>query len=198
MLAQRLQRWPSIVTTSDHSWCCYFSDESHDLSLCKERISECLILTLRPMTEAFIINTNWVYHSRGQAPIPRGNNQATVKNPVISSLISSYNHVYDMFYWQILYIHCYRFAHEFVVCKPMVVSFNREQFVWCSREVCYIIWGIFWWGFSGPMYPLSALRCQYMLKSWYFLAPAVTVGETKGAMDSTSVFFWPLLLPITL
>ena len=30
------------------------------------------------------------------------------------------------------------------------------------------------------------------------LAPAVTVGETKGAMDSTSGFFWPLLLPITL
>ena len=32
----------------------------------------------------------------------------------------------------------------------------------------------------------------------HFLAPAVTVGETEGAMDSTSVFFWPLLLPITL
>ena len=32
----------------------------------------------------------------------------------------------------------------------------------------------------------------------FFLAPAVTVGETEGAMDSTSVFFWPLLLPITL
>ena len=31
-----------------------------------------------------------------------------------------------------------------------------------------------------------------------YLAPAVTVGETEGAMDSTSVFFWPLLLPITL
>ena len=31
-----------------------------------------------------------------------------------------------------------------------------------------------------------------------FLAPAVTVGETEGAMDSTSVFFLPLLLPITL
>ena len=31
-----------------------------------------------------------------------------------------------------------------------------------------------------------------------FLAPAVTVGETEGAMDSASVFFWPLLLPITL
>ena len=31
-----------------------------------------------------------------------------------------------------------------------------------------------------------------------FLAPAVTVGETKRAMDSTSVFFWPFLLPITL
>ena len=30
-----------------------------------------------------------------------------------------------------------------------------------------------------------------------FLAPAVTVGETEGAMDSTSVFFWPLL-PLTL
>ena len=30
------------------------------------------------------------------------------------------------------------------------------------------------------------------------LAPAVTVGETEGAMDSTSVLFWPLLLPITL
>ena len=31
-----------------------------------------------------------------------------------------------------------------------------------------------------------------------FLASAVTVGETEGAMDSTSVFFLPLLLPITL
>ena len=31
-----------------------------------------------------------------------------------------------------------------------------------------------------------------------FLAPAVTVGETEGAMDSTSVFFLPLLLTITL
>ena len=31
-----------------------------------------------------------------------------------------------------------------------------------------------------------------------FLTPAVTVGETEGAMDSTSVFFWPLLLPPTL
>ena len=30
------------------------------------------------------------------------------------------------------------------------------------------------------------------------LAPAVTRGETEGAMDSTSVFFWPFLLPITL
>ena len=31
-----------------------------------------------------------------------------------------------------------------------------------------------------------------------FLAPVVTVGETEGAMNSTSVFFLPLLLPITL
>ena len=31
-----------------------------------------------------------------------------------------------------------------------------------------------------------------------FLAPAVTVGETEGAMDSASVFFLPILLPITL
>ena len=31
-----------------------------------------------------------------------------------------------------------------------------------------------------------------------FLAPAATVGETEGAMDSASVFFLPLLLPITL
>ena len=30
------------------------------------------------------------------------------------------------------------------------------------------------------------------------LARAVTVGETEGAMDSTSVFILPLLLPITL
>ena len=37
-----------------------------------------------------------------------------------------------------------------------------------------------------------------MMGHGLFLAPAVTVGETKGAMDSTSVFFWPLLLPITL
>ena len=31
-----------------------------------------------------------------------------------------------------------------------------------------------------------------------FLAPAVTVGETEGAMDPASDFFMPLLLPITL
>ena len=36
------------------------------------------------------------------------------------------------------------------------------------------------------------------LKCMRLLAPAVTVGETEGAMDSTSVFFSPLLLPITL
>ena len=34
--------------------------------------------------------------------------------------------------------------------------------------------------------------------SCHLLSPAVTVGETEGAMDSTPVFFWPLLLPITL
>ena len=34
--------------------------------------------------------------------------------------------------------------------------------------------------------------------TYRFLAPAVTVCETEGAMDSTSVFFLPLLLPITL
>ena len=39
----------------------------------------------------------------------------------------------------------------------------------------------------------------YLRKPWGdLLAPAVTVGETEGAMDSTSVFFLPLLLPITL
>ena len=37
-----------------------------------------------------------------------------------------------------------------------------------------------------------------LVSYWMFLAPAVTVGETEGAMDSTSVFFLPLLLPITL
>ena len=37
-----------------------------------------------------------------------------------------------------------------------------------------------------------------VLNTLNLLAPAVTVGETEGAMDSTSVFFWPLLLPITL
>ena len=38
----------------------------------------------------------------------------------------------------------------------------------------------------------------YLRKPWGdLLAPAVTVGETEGAMDSTSVFL-PLLLPITL
>ena len=35
-------------------------------------------------------------------------------------------------------------------------------------------------------------------RHYIYLAPAVTVGETEGAMDSTSGFFWPLLLPITL
>ena len=42
---------------------------------------------------------------------------------------------------------------------------------------------------------LSLFILQYDIQ---FLAPAVTVGDTEGAMDSTSVFFWPLLLPITL
>ena len=37
-----------------------------------------------------------------------------------------------------------------------------------------------------------------MATTSHFLAPAVTVGETEGAMDSASVFFLPLLLPITL
>ena len=37
-----------------------------------------------------------------------------------------------------------------------------------------------------------------IVASLQFLAPAVTVGETEGAMDSASVFFLPLLLPITL
>ena len=40
-------------------------------------------------------------------------------------------------------------------------------------------------------------RVNYFAQNM-FLAPAVTVGETEGAMDSTSVFFLPLLLPITL
>ena len=31
-----------------------------------------------------------------------------------------------------------------------------------------------------------------------FISPRCTVGETEGAMDSASVFFLPLLLPITL
>ena len=35
------------------------------------------------------------------------------------------------------------------------------------------------------------------LRGYFLLAPAVTVGETEGAMDSASVFL-PLLLPITL
>ena len=43
-------------------------------------------------------------------------------------------------------------------------------------------------------------KMQLMLAgiSDIYLAPAVTVGETEGAMDSTSGFFLPLLLPITL
>ena len=39
---------------------------------------------------------------------------------------------------------------------------------------------------------------QSLGKVFCLLAPAVTVGETEGAMDSTSGFFLPLLLPITL
>ena len=45
---------------------------------------------------------------------------------------------------------------------------------------------------------LKIKYCCFQFEYFTFLAPAVTVGETKGAMDSTSVFFWPLLLPITL
>ena len=39
---------------------------------------------------------------------------------------------------------------------------------------------------------------NFALVAALFLASAVTVGETEGAMDSASVFFLPLLLPITL
>ena len=42
------------------------------------------------------------------------------------------------------------------------------------------------------------IKLLLLLLLLLLLAPAVTVGETEGAMDSTSVFFWPLLLPITL
>ena len=48
-------------------------------------------------------------------------------------------------------------------------------------------------------YVVSAVEVHSnQLVDYLLLAPAVTVGETKGALDSTSVFFWPLLLPITL
>ena len=58
---------------------------------------------------------------------------------------------------------------------------------------------------TGDYFPIARTShrgCRYaFLGLWpltYFLAPAVIVGETEGAMDSTSVFFLPLLLPITL
>ena len=49
-----------------------------------------------------------------------------------------------------------------------------------------------WWASDGG--GVGSLLCVL------FSAPAVTVGETEGAMDSTSGFFafLPLLLPITL
>ena len=34
----------------------------------------------------------------------------------------------------------------------------------------------------------------FMLNNYLLLAPAVTVGETEGAMDSASVFFFCLYL----
>ena len=51
-------------------------------------------------------------------------------------------------------------------------------------------------------HPQEVLFTQFSLYVYkcgvepHLLAPAVNVGETEGAMDSTSVFFWPLLLPI--
>ena len=44
----------------------------------------------------------------------------------------------------------------------------------------------------------SDMKRRQSMVYYTFLATAVTVGETEGAMDSTSVFFWPLLLPIAL
>ena len=46
--------------------------------------------------------------------------------------------------------------------------------------------------------PQKSVPLGHTQSKCVFLAPAVTVGETERAMDSTSVFFWPLLLPITL
>ena len=51
---------------------------------------------------------------------------------------------------------------------------------------------------TGPVIILTGTMLYFLDIYYLFLAPAVTVGETKGAMNSTSVFFWPLLLPITL
>ena len=52
--------------------------------------------------------------------------------------------------------------------------------------------------FSGQLSPYNTKIFCINMETKGFLAPAVTVGETEGAMDSTFVFFWPLLLPITL
>ena len=56
-------------------------------------------------------------------------------------------------------------------------------------------------GYNNISIFLSCMRTSvhmYIFMDNVFLAPAVTVGETEGAMDPASVFFLPLLLPITL
>ena len=52
--------------------------------------------------------------------------------------------------------------------------------------------------FTQSQSTFQPVPAQLCVSFYALLAPAVTVGETEGAMDSTSVFFWPLLSPITL
>ena len=80
-------------------------------------------------------------------------------------------------------------AHLRVVVQ-LQLKIEKSRVVW-SRNYgsCYYL--------LVDMIKLDFLQPKTLIYR-IFLAPAVTVGETKGAMDSTSVFFWPLLLPITL
>ena len=73
--------------------------------------------------------------------------------------------------------------------KAVAAHFSSKQLLPLDFAVQYVAcWNDTWWEI-----PLISTGCQWRIKvdenNSYLLAPAVTVGETEGAMDSTSVFF---------
>ena len=90
-------------------------------------------------------------------------------------------------YWQYSYFPV--LTKIFFMVIELIMIVNPCEGAWCRYSLAW-----YWFHF---LILLIVKWCSHLVDI-PVLAPAVTVGETEGAMDSASVFFLPLLLPITL